>query len=236
MRKLFITLLMLASTLIFAQTGEKNYIDRNYIEVIGKAEMEIIPDHIYIGIHISEKNLKNKLSIADIEKSMIEKLKNIGIDTEKNLTVKDIASIYQSYWLKKTDIFMTKEYQLLVNDAGTAGKVFDELKKIGISNISIDKLSHSKIREYRKQIKINAIKAAREKAKDLAMAIGQDIGRALYIKEGEYNRSVSNVLAGQASGFYVRGESSLTSSYKFRDVEFEKIIIEYSILCRFELK
>lgn len=38
-----------------AQTGEKNFIDQNYIEVTGTAEMEIVPDEIYLKIVLSER-------------------------------------------------------------------------------------------------------------------------------------------------------------------------------------
>ena len=45
-----------------AQTGEKNFIDQNYIEVTGTAEMEIVPDEIYLKIVLSEKD-KGKKSL-----------------------------------------------------------------------------------------------------------------------------------------------------------------------------
>ena len=231
---------ILISTSINAQTGEKNFIDQNYIEVTGKAEIEIVPDQIYLKIFLNEKEFKNKQSIVEIEKLMIEKLTEIGIDTEKNLAIKDFASNFQFYWLGKSDIFVTKEYQLLVHDTPTAGKVFVELEKIGISNITIDKLDHSKIREYRKEVKVDAIKAAKEKASDLAMAIDQNIGRALFIEEIERNNNyISNTLSGKAAGVTIRSSRSSGNSFldsRTLDVEFEKIKIEYSILCRFELK
>ena len=237
MKKIIIALTILISTSIYSQTGEKNFIDQNYIEVTGKAELEIIPDQIYLKILLNEKEFKNKQSIVEIEKGMIDKLTEIGINTEKNLAVKDFASNFQFYWLGKTDIFVTKEYQLLVHDAQTAGKVFVELEEIGISNISIDKLEHSKIREYRKDVKINAIKAAKEKASELAIAIDQNIGRALFIEEIRNNDfSISNTLSGKTAGVTIRGSRSNGESFTDLNVEFEKIRIEYSILCRFELK
>jgi len=237
MRKIIIALTILISTSIYAQTGVKNFIDQNYIEVTGKAELEIIPDQIYLKIFLNEKEFKNKQSIVEIEKSMIDKLTEIGIDTEKNLAIKDFASNFQFYWLGKSDIFVTKEYQLLVHDALTAGKVFIELEKIGISNITIDKLEHSKIREYRKEVKVDAIKAAKEKASELAIAINQNIGRALFIEEIENNNFyLSNTLSGKAAGVTIRGSRSFEKSFSDFNVEFEKIKIEYSILCRFELK
>ena len=238
MKNILIILTILISSSIFAQTGEKNFIDQNYIEVTGKAEIEIIPDQIYLKIFLNEKEFKNKQSIVEIEKLMIDKLTGLGIDTEKDLAIKDLASNFQFYWLGKSDIFVSKEYQLLVHDAPTAGKVFIELEKIGISNITIDKLDHSKIREYRKEVKVDAIKAAKEKASELAIAIDQSIGRALFIEEIERNNNyLSNTLSGKAAGVTIRGSRSFESSELINlDVEFEKIKIEYSILCRFELK
>ena len=238
MKNILIILTILISSSIFAQTGEKNFIDQNYIEVTGKAEIEIIPDQIYLKIFLNEKEFKNKQSIVEIEKLMIDKLTGLGIDTEKDLAIKDLASNFQFYWLGKSDIFVSKEYQLLVHDAPTAGKVFIDLEKIAISNITIDKLDHSKIREYRKEVKVDAIKAAKEKASELAIAIDQSIGRALFIEEIERNNNyLSNTLSGKAAGVTIRGSRSFESSELINlDVEFEKIKIEYSILCRFELK
>lgn len=238
MRNILIILTILISSSIFAQTGEKNFIDQNYIEVTGKAEIEIIPDQIYLKIFLNEKEFKNKQSIVEIEKLMIDKLIGLGIDIEKDLAIKDLASNFQFYWLGNSDIFVTKEYQLLVHNAPTAGKVFIELEKIGLSNITIDKLDHSKIREYRKEVKVDAIKAAKEKASELAIAIDQSIGRALFIEEIERgNNYLSNTLSGKAAGVTIRGSRSFVSSeLNNLDVEFEKIKIEYSILCRFELK
>jgi len=68
MRKILGVLLILFSTSIYAQNGSKNFIDLNYIEVSGKAEMEITPDKIYLQIQLSEKDDKNKLSITERER------------------------------------------------------------------------------------------------------------------------------------------------------------------------
>ena len=231
MKKLLIVLSILISTTAFAQNGEKNFIDQNFVEVIGKAELNIVPDQIYLKIYINEKDNKKRISISEVEKSMISKLNELGVDIDKELFIKDLSSNFKYYWLSKSNIILTKEYQVLVHDATTAGKVFIEFEKLGISNISIEKLDHSKIREYRKEVKINAIKAAKEKASSLAVAIDQKIGRALFVKEIDANNNyLSNTLSNRASTMKIRGVS------KIKDVEFEKINIKYSILCRFELK
>lgn len=235
MKKLFLALLIIPF-LTNGQTGNKNFIDQNYIEVTGKSEIEISPDLIYIKILINEKDNKSKTPLADRENTMISKLKEIGIDINKDLLIKDISSNFKYYWLTKSEILLTKEYRLLVRDGKTASKVFIDLENIGISTVSIDRLDNSNIQKYKKEVKIDAIKAAKEKAESLANAIGQNIGRAIYIQELEgVPPTVSNRIV-------IRGATSISNSslYGSRapepDIDFEKIRLEYSIICRFELK
>lgn len=233
MRNLILVFFILTSLSSFSQNGEKNFIDLNYIEVVGKSEMEISPDLIYLKVLLNEKDTKNKISVSELEKQMIQKLQEIGIDIEKDLLIKDISSNFKYYLLTKNAILLSKEYQILVRNGKTASQVFLELEQIGISNVSIDKLEHSQIVEFRRQTKLNAIKAAKEKAESLAIAINQNIGRAVYIQEID---NKSGVLR-SSNSIMIRGASSIYgSNASSPDFDFEKISIEYSILCRFELK
>ncbi len=235
MRNLILVFFILTSLTSFSQSGEKNFIDLNYIEVVGKSEMEISPDLIYLKVLLNEKDTKNKISVSELEKQMIQKLQEIGIDIEKDLLIKDISSNFKYYLLTKNAILLSKEYQILVRNGKTASQVFLELEQIGISNVSIDKLEHSQIVEFRRQTKLNAIKAAKEKAESLAIAINQNIGRAVYIQEID---NKSGVLR-SSNSIMIRGASSIygsKASSPALDFDFEKISIEYSILCRFELK
>jgi hypothetical protein len=234
MKNLLFALLLLSSSVIMAQPGEKNFIDLNYIEVTGKAEKEIVPDKIFVKILLNEKDFKGK-SLTEIEKAMFDKLKKLGFDLAKDLAIKDLLSNFRHYWLMKDDILLSKEYQLLVRDGKTAGKVFIELQKLGISEVSIDQVENSKITAYRNEVKIAAIKAAQEKAKALAQAINQDIGRAIYIQELETGFMP---FQGKAAGISVRGYANTVldgSDAAEPDIEFEKIKLDYSVIARFEL-
>lgn len=222
----------------FAQSGEKNFIDQNYIEVTGNAELEVVPDEIYLKIVIDEKDFKGKQNLQELEKSMLEALSKVGIDISKQLTIKDMASNFQKYWLKGTEINSVKEYQLKVESAKIAGQVIRELESLGISNISVEKIDHSKMQELKTEVKIMAIKAAKEKAASLTNAINQKIGKAIYIQE--LNNQVYRALQGKlaaASNIVVRGYGYADKQEMEQpDIEFEKIKLEYSILVRFEIE
>ena len=223
MKHLIIGLLLTFTLSAFSQVGEKNFIDQNYIEVTGKAELDIVPDLIYLKIILSDKDNKSKQSLDEIEKSMISKLTEIGVDINKDLSIKDFTSNFKNYWISKSDIVLTKEYQLIVHETKTLQKVFFELQNLGISNLTIDKLDHSKIEQFRKDVKNNAIKAARDKAESLTSTINQTIGKAIYIQELD-NQYLSNVLQGRLAGVNIRvkGAASLSKSESMPDIEFEK--------------
>ncbi|MCD4773906.1 MAG: SIMPL domain-containing protein [Bacteroidales bacterium] len=236
MKNLILITLTVFSMNCFSQTGAKNFIDQNFIEVTGKAEMEIVPNEIYLKIIVNEKDFKGKQDLDEIEKLMTEKLTEIGIDISKKLAIKDMVSNLRNYWLKSSTINSIKKYQLTVDNAKTAGQVFQGLESLGISNISIERIEHSEIQKFKTEVKILAIKAAKEKAISLTNAIDQNIGKAIYIQE--LNNQIYRVLQGQAAGLsniVVRGYSDKLRMEKEPEIEFEKIKLEYSILVRFEI-
>jgi len=231
MKALFIVSVLLLSIAANAQFEGKNFIDQNYIEVNGKAELEVVPDEIYIKILLNEGDSKNKITVSDLENKMVQKLEEIGINISKELLIKDMTSNFKFYFLGKDQIFLSKEYQLMVTTGKMAGRVFVEMEKLGISNISIDRLDNSKIEEYRNEVKVNAIKAAKNKAELLAVAVNQSIGRAIYIQEQEMYQPMMVM----SNTMMVKGSASMDREAEL-DIDFEKIKLEYTILCRFELK
>lgn len=219
---------ILFTAVAFSQTNGKNFIDQNYIEVTGTAEIEIIPDEIHILITISEKDFKVKQTFINYEKELVAKLKTLGIPVEKEFSVLEMNSWMKSSVLGRNEVYTAKQYLLIVHDAQTANMVFDEIEKFGITKMNVIKLDHSKIEQYRKEVKMNAIKAAKDKAESLAGAINQTIGRALFINE-ENNR-MNNYK------FMANNVSEPAMSDISQSVGFQKINLNYSVMVRFELK
>lgn len=240
MRKVLTILILLISSLVQAQTIEKNFFDKNYIEVTGTAEMEITPDQIYLRIIINEKEIKGNNTLDGLEKLMIERLAGLGIDVINNLAIIDLSSNFKYYFIKEKKIHTSKVYELLVSSANTAGKVIQELGKLNISNIAISKVDHSEITDFKMKVKTNAIRAAKEKAEALVNEIDQQLGKALYIKEiNNVSHTYSNPM--QLSevmivNYMIPTESSPHGGSVLPEIEFEKINLRYSILVRFELQ
>lgn len=229
---------LLTTILTFGQTNSAKTEEQPYIEVSGTAEKEVVPDEIYIGIIIREKYVnKVKVTIEEQEEKLKNVLKSLGIDLT-NLYLSDANTDYVKIRWQKKELLTKKDYILKVSTATTVGQVFLELEKLEITDAFISRVNHSEIDSLRKEVKVLAIKAAKEKADYLLTAIGEQTGKPLIITENPQTiyrediarmpiRSVNSI----ASTF--GGESS---SYSDKEIQFQKIKLTSTIYVKFSIK
>ena len=99
MKKLLLAVtLPFSLQLTFGQT--KNFIDKPYLETSAYADSLVVPDLIYLDILIKEPDSRNKIFVEELEAKMIAKLKTLGVNTEKQLKLKDLGSNFKKYFLK----------------------------------------------------------------------------------------------------------------------------------------
>ena len=114
---------------------------------------------------------------------MIAALKRAGVDVEKQLKMANLSSEF----FKKNTSVATAKYQLQLGSSAMVAKVWQALDGLGISNVSILKVSHSKIEQYKAEVRVEAMQNARQSAATLAEAIGQKIGKCFYIYDSNNN-------------------------------------------------
>lgn len=232
MKKITLLFILIISASSFSQT--KNFLDLPYIETAAKVDTLVIPDRIYLNISFFEKDSKGKMSVEELENKMNEKLKEIGIKTEKQLTLNDLASNYKKYFLKQQDVQKNKNYTLLVYNAQIAGKVIMALEEIEISNVFLEKTEYSKAEEMILILKGEAILKAKNQAIAMTKPLNQKLGNAIYISD--YSNNI-NLLNGRVSGIQIRGNRSLEKEkYEPINIEFEKIKIESEVKVTFKLE
>lgn len=232
MKKYILTVLLI-SVFITGQTQTKNFIDQPYIEVNGNADTLITPNEIFIKIVISEKDTKDKVSVEESELKMVNALKALGIDTEKDLTTNDMSSNFRSYLLKGKDVLKTKQYILKVKDALTASKVFIQLEELGISNTSIDRVDHSDLDNIRNLMRVKAVSDAKARAVALTKPLNQSVGAAIHITDLDVN----NLLQGRLYGVSIRGAATFSKSVEeLPKIEFEKIKVAANTSVTFILR
>lgn len=232
MKNLLYILLIFITINAFSQ--DKSITNKPFIEVSGQADTLVLPNKIWINVLLMEKDTKGKKSVEDLEKEMILKLQEIGINTDKNVSVKDMSSNYKIYLLKQNDIFKSKSYSVLVSDAQTASKVFLALEKIGISNTQIEKVENDKHKNILLLINAKAILRAKQIAESLTKPLNQKVGNAIQINNFE---DISNQLMGNTAGIAIKAKGSFYSEALTEpNIEFEKIKIVSNVQVRFFLE
>ena len=159
----------------------KNFLDVSYLETSARVDTLVNPDKIYLSITIKEKDSKGRKSVEEQENKMAQSLKNLGIDIDKQLTIKDLASNYKKYFLRSKEVLKSKQYSLLVYDGLTAGKVMAALENIDIANTYLEKTEYSKMDELELTLKSRAVKKAKLKADALTKPLEQKVGMAIHI-------------------------------------------------------
>lgn len=233
MKQFLLSSFLLINLLVFAQ--ETDYTKVPQIQTKATFTTEVQPDKITLSITLSETNTKGKISVEQLENKLESILKSNQIDINKQLTLRDLSSNFQSYFLKKTDVQKTKNYTLEVYDAKTAGKILKELAENDISNVQLLQTEYSKIEELKIELKGKAVAKAKTQAEEMVKALGQKVGTPLFISDMEVN--LSNYFGGQVSGLNIRGANSV--GYKEEsnlDISFDNIKVDATVTVYFKIE
>ncbi len=234
MKKTGLLLFFAVFLFVKAQGQTKNFIDKPYLETTALYTTMVVPDKIYLSILITEGDTKGKTSVEEQENKMAVKLKSLGIDIKKQLTLEDLASNFQKYFLRKKDVLKNKSYTLVVYDAETAGKVILGLESIKISNVRLAKTEYSKLEELKIQLRESAVKKAKTQAEALLRPLDQKPGKAIYISD--INTNIPR-LYGRAAGVNAINMEMDSKEGGFQpiSIEFEKIKVESTVTVYFEI-
>ena len=230
---LILTIFMVASYFAGAQVSDQNV--KPFIEVVGNSEMEIVPNEIYISFTLKERmDGKNKITIESQEKELKKELQKAGFDLA-NLSLSDASAGFVPVKRKKQEVLTSKNYILKVATTTEVASAFDVLDSVEALNADISRVAHSEIEKYRKEVKIMAVKAAKEKAAYLLEAIGETVGKPLMIQERESYDDVMPVANYRMKTMAVMADSEMTQE-EMPELSFQKIKLKYSVFARFEIK
>ncbi len=239
MKKFLLSTLLLISVLcINAQVNDSNNRQR-IINVSGMAEMEIVPDEIYVQITLREYTRKgnSKTDIDDIRKDFIKAALSIGIP-DSNISVQSYQGWDGNYWWykknkkKNPDMNAGITYQVMVGSTRKMDELVAKLDDEATERFNIARVSHSRLDVFKKQLKIEAVKAAKEKAIYLANAVGENVGEAIVINDpselGNYPRPMyANTMMKNAME-----ENQVEEA----NINFKKMKLQFEVSVTFALK
>ena len=230
------TILAAALISIFSLNAFSQTIDtRKKIEVNGTAEAEVTPDIIYVSLSLKEyfkdSANKKKVEIEELEKQLQTAVLAAGIPQE-DFTINNISS-YTTWWEKKKspEFLARKQYRIKMTDLTKFNQIMSAVDPKGIEYSNIESYDYSKIESLKKDLKIKALQAAKEKANYLITSIGGTLGSPLEIQE------INNEYYPQPiyrANTMMKTESA--DAAPMPDIDFKKIKLTYQMRAVFEIK
>ena len=155
---------------------------KRIITVTGSAEMIVPPDEVELEITMTEYG--GGSTISKIETSLIKLLMGNDVTKDKIMFNGSFTSFYWYYWWHHRNDSRKSKKIIVTLDAKTDFmKLVRDLDKEYISHIRITKTSNKDIQKLRRDVKIEAIKAAKAKAKYLLEAVDEEVGRLITVDE-----------------------------------------------------
>ena len=161
-------------------------------------------------------------------------MQKAGFDLEK-LSLADASSGFVTVKRKKQEVLASKNYVIKVATTGEIASVFEVLDNVEALNADITRVAHSEIEKYRKEVKILAMKAAKEKAGYLLEAVGETVGKPLMIQEREMYDDIMPVTR-MANMKAMAMEDSGLAAEDIPELTFQKIKLKYSVFARFAIQ
>lgn len=230
MKKLSVLVLVCISHLSFSQTP--NVPQQAFIEVTGTAVKEIDPNQIYISITLTEKSIDNKkYTIEAQETKLLQILSELNIPKTK-LSLADFSSSVITQKRKEVGIVQNKEFNLVLESGQQVSDFFNLLFTANIKEANVIQIAHSDIVTYNKEVRIDAVKAAKAKAEYLLNAVGNKLGKPLEIVEesADINSYRGKKVTNGFTNLVLNSESPLSNS------EFKKITISFSYKVKYAIE
>lgn len=241
MRKFIVLLIIcMATASLFGQTAPNPF--PKTITVSGSAEMEVIPDQIFVNILLREyqKKGESKKDLETIKADFLAACTNAGI-ADSLISIVSYTGYNNYYWLhrkkKSPDMNASITYQIRFSQSKQMDELVDKLDDEATQRFDIVGTNHSKMTEFRKQLKIGAVKAAKDKAIYLTEAIGEKLGPAITVNEPDdqvrQNYTANALLSNVQSRIEYRDQAG--GSDKNLEIDFKKIKLRFEVEVIFAL-
>jgi len=157
-----------------------------------------------------------------------------GIDKE-NLTINNLSSFTITTEKKKNpDFLASKQYRLKVTDLNKWNSIIGAIDPKGIAYTNIESYDYSKIENLKRELKIQALQAAKAKATYLVEALGDKLGSVIDIQE------INNEVFPQAMYRNVMMKTGYdganAEAASAPEIDFKKIKLNYVMNTVFEIK
>lgn len=232
MKTIYLLLCLLIFSSVSIAQNQLNPLESTpYIEVTGEGKLEVVPDEIYLQFTLKERyDGRNKIELDNLEKKMKQLMQKNKFKLE-DLSLADASADFISIKRKKKDVLASKEFVMKVSTTSELTDLLTILDEVDVQNAFVSRVDHSRIEDLKKDVKMQAVKNAKEKASYLLSAIDEKPGKVLFIQERETYEPIFTPRTKMMST--VMMDESEDTAQQEVEISFQKIKLNYKVFARF---
>jgi uncharacterized protein YggE len=162
------------------------------ITVKGDAEIKVVPDQVIVALSVETNDMDIDKARSDNDSkvlAVLDMLRKQGVG-EKDMQT-DYINVEPRYWYdqknnnekKFTGYYVTKNITVILKDISKTDNVISSALKLGTNYVQSVDFQTTQLRKYQDEARLQAIRAAKEKAIVLAGELGQKIHKPVMISE-----------------------------------------------------
>ena len=164
------------------------------ISVTGEGEVFAVPDEVWVNFQMEsfhEKLSEAKKANDDAIKQALDIVKKYQVEDKDFRTDHFTVRNDERYFMdpqtnqqrSKRGFFVTKNVAVVLRDISKFEAMYSDVLEAGINNINGVEFKTSEVKKYRDEARALAVRAAKEKAQQLASELGQEISRPYTVQE-----------------------------------------------------
>lgn len=214
-----------------------------FIDVSATSQREVEPDLFYVVFTLRQKT-ENKMVVSIPQQ--LDKIKYAFQNTPSEITdfqlEKDGADMIKVFPIKKDDP-APQSFILKITEADRVKPLIKTLDSLGANEIRITHIGYTKVKELEKEMRIEAVKYAKEKSDYMLTELGSSTGKIIWVYEdgaeveygdgpdfhkypGENAGGDDNTVAFKGAKIPIKKDNDVLNKLKY----------EYTVVIRFEVK
>jgi uncharacterized protein len=171
---------------------------------------------------------RQKTSLEKLERDFYNAVKEAGID-RKRVELADAGSGLDDFRRRDKEAYREKTFQIKLTSASELETFIQKLSPVKVDSVDVTRLHHTDYEKLKLELKVEALKIAKDKGETLVESIGSTLGKPLMIRDFDFGMPYMEMKAN------VRMSNMDAAQQPEDPIAFRKIKMQAQITAQFEI-
>lgn len=221
-------LILLSFSLILIHVSLHGQSNNRTISVTGYASKVVVPDQIFVSLSIQEfLEGEQKVDIRQLEDRLFSVIRQLNME-DKDIQLDNLTGYTNYAYDGKAEFLLSKTYSIVFRSLDALIQFSNRLGEMGVTTINVNNFGHSKLKDYLKDLKVQALENAEQEAEEILKITGKKLGELISL---DLNQSSNE------SYLFSSYDNWATSSFsEIKDSGIRPVTLRYNLRAVYEIE